>query len=674
MKPSRFLSNENAAPMIEQLGGTETNSRVSSTHNDHCTMDSGLSDTCTANSLVPVESKPNRIALFQSSPGCVAQLTNTSFAKVPTLVSEAQALNFFRHDHTPISFKGGHSHGDNFWYARAIPFDIDNSHSDNPEDWITPEAMRGQLEELDINYCMVASRNHMLSKDGKAPRPKFHVYLPLSELLHDSDKFVRYCLWCIRTFGSDDKVKSKAQKMFGFGNNPHAFVGFWSDGYFIDEIISDDDLAAVDVAEEPRSNAPPVIIPSANMPEIERRAIAYIGKMPPAIQGCNGSADALKVCNKLYEFGLDRETARNVFTTHYNPRCKPPWSEREIDHKLDTAYSKPLKPPGSMSARASGNTQNVDRKEDWKKIFSKAMTATDIANTEFPELRWVVDDLIPEGLTILAGQSKIGKSWFLLQMALCVASGSPFLGTFNANPASVLYIALEDNARRIQNRMEKLGMQTSEKLIFLYEWQDNSDALDYYLEAYPTVKVVIIDTWGRYVTGACKDGNDYNEVTSLAGRLHTIAKNHNAAIIVCTPTRKGASAGDWFDDIIGSMALPSVADTILKLSRERNNIYGVLNISGRDVFERDVALEHSDNWVWSIAAHTDLTDQQRKIVSYLRRNPTWQSQRVIQQNVAGYSKEGGADKLDRDLLVLLKMGIVVRQGYNWAIKDGKSDG
>ena len=86
----------------------------------------------------------------------------------------------------------------------------------------------------------------------------------------------------------------------------------------------------------------------ADMAEAGRRAIAYINAMPESIQGCNGSADALRVCNKLHDFGLDRDTAKRVFVDHFNPRCKPEWSDKEIDHKLNTAYNKPLKPAGCM--------------------------------------------------------------------------------------------------------------------------------------------------------------------------------------------------------------------------------------------------------------------------------------------------------------------------------------
>ena len=85
-----------------------------------------------------------------------------------------------------------------------------------------------------------------------------------------------------------------------------------------------------------------------DMKEAVRQAIACINTMPEAVDGENGSAAAMRVANKLYEFGLDRETAKQVFLEHYNPRCLPEWSEKEVEHKLDTAYNKPLKMAGYM--------------------------------------------------------------------------------------------------------------------------------------------------------------------------------------------------------------------------------------------------------------------------------------------------------------------------------------
>jgi len=115
------------------------------------------------------------LKLFASQPRCIAQKTNTSFSTEPTAITDQNADDFFKFDHTPIRFTNGHSLGANFEFATAIPFDMDNSHSDNPNEWTHPEKMDTWLQERGLNYWIAASRNNWLPKDGKEPRPKFHV-------------------------------------------------------------------------------------------------------------------------------------------------------------------------------------------------------------------------------------------------------------------------------------------------------------------------------------------------------------------------------------------------------------------------------------------------------------------------------------------------------------------
>ena len=181
--------------------------------------------------------------LFISFPNCIGNAKNKSFATEPTAISTMEIANdSFRYDHSPIKFKDGQRHGDNYELAWAAVFDIDNSHSDNPNDWVTREQVSARLKTMELNHWIIASRNHMLEKDGKAARPKFHVYLPFSVPLYDKAKFIAFCEWCIRTFDSDPKVKSPAQVIFGFGDNPNAFGGMWSKGRCVDQILTEDDL------------------------------------------------------------------------------------------------------------------------------------------------------------------------------------------------------------------------------------------------------------------------------------------------------------------------------------------------------------------------------------------------------------------------------------------------
>ena len=75
---------------------------------------------------------------------------------------------------------------------------------------------------------------------------------------------------------------------------------------------------------------------------------------------------------------------------------------------------------------------------------------------ELPPVRWTIPEILPEGLTLLAGKPKLGKSWLALSVALSIAAGGVALGTQPVAKGDVLYLALEDNARRLQSRARRL--------------------------------------------------------------------------------------------------------------------------------------------------------------------------------------------------------------------------
>lgn len=91
-------------------------------------------------------------------------------------------------------------------------------------------------------------------------------------------------------------------------------------------------------------------------------------------------------------------------------------------------------------------------KEQQKVKEINAISAKELQDTNIPELNSIVDNMLYEGLAILAGAPKCGKSWFSLQLGLDVSQGKEFLG-FQTTKSDVLYIALEDSYRRLQNRL-----------------------------------------------------------------------------------------------------------------------------------------------------------------------------------------------------------------------------
>src|SRR5215210_415680 len=94
-----------------------------------------------------------------------------------------------------------------------------------------------------------------------------------------------------------------------------------------------------------------------------------------------------------------------------------------------------------------------------RKKRAKAPTissAADLRRKEFDPIRYVVPGFIAEGCTLLAGRPKLGKSWLMLDVGLAVAAGRICLGDTRCEQGDVLYLALEDNERRLQRRIDRV--------------------------------------------------------------------------------------------------------------------------------------------------------------------------------------------------------------------------
>ena len=120
---------------------------------------------------------------------------------------------------------------------------------------------------------------------------------------------------------------------------------------------------------------------------------------------------------------------------------------------------------------------------------------------------FVVDGLIPTGLTLFCGSQKIGKSWLMLKLCLCVSQGLP-LWDMPTLEGDVLYLCLEDIFCRIQDRLFKLTDEASGRLRFAVASCKLPDGLivqlEDYLKEYPDSRLIVIDTLQKVRT-ASKD-------------------------------------------------------------------------------------------------------------------------------------------------------------------------
>ena len=107
---------------------------------------------------------------------CTGNAKNTLYPHQKVITSEADLRKAVTADHVCALYANNARSDANFQLSDVVPMDCDNDHSDNPDEWITPEKLEGMLS--DVAYAITYSRHHMLDKGSVSARPRFHVFFP----------------------------------------------------------------------------------------------------------------------------------------------------------------------------------------------------------------------------------------------------------------------------------------------------------------------------------------------------------------------------------------------------------------------------------------------------------------------------------------------------------------
>ena len=246
----------------------------------------------------------------------------------------------------------------------------------------------------------------------------------------------------------------------------------------------------------------------------------------------------------------------------------------------------------------------------------ETINAEDLQNRTYEPTPFLVDELIPEGLHILAGAPKIGKSWLALWLCLCVSQGQP-LWNFAVTQGEVLYLSLEDSYRRIQSRLFDLTEDAPPTLHFAILADTLKRGLEQQIEQFlaehPTTKLVVIDTLQR-VRSAGGDSNLYANDYQDVGLLKQLADRHHIAILLIHHLRK-LHDDDPMNMISGSTGLSGAADSAFVLQKNARSANAAsLHCTGRDIPDRTLKLElGEDDHVWKLLADSKTCSSASKI-------------------------------------------------------------
>jgi len=216
------------------------------------------------------------------------------------------------------------------------------------------------------------------------------------------------------------------------------------------------------------------------------------------------------------------------------------------------------------------------------------ISAQDLQKADIPPIRFIVAEILPQGLVLLTAPSKYGKSWFALDLCLSVAAGKSFLG-FRTEQCGVLYIALEDSQRRLKARMHAILRDTPAPAGF--DYTTTAPTLDTGLESllreyitnHPNTGLIVVDVLQK-VRSDTPTSNAYAADYADMTKFKRIADEFNIAVVILHHNRKMLDANDPFNMISGTMGLMGASDTAFVLHREkRKDEETTLSITGRDV-------------------------------------------------------------------------------------------
>lgn len=252
------------------------------------------------------------------------------------------------------------------------------------------------------------------------------------------------------------------------------------------------------------------------------------------------------------------------------------------------------------------NAENINRFEkmqrDLRKMldpsYLKTMSMTELYDTVFHSKPPLIDCLLYPGIYLFVGAPKLGKSFMMAQLAYHISTGTP-LWNYTVRKGTVLYLALEDDYRRLQERLYRMfGTDGAENLFFSVSAGQLGNGLNEqlirFMQEHPDTKLIIIDTLQK-VREVGGDNYSYANDYEIITRLKKFADRYGITLLLVHHTRK-QKADDTFDMISGTNGLLGAADGAFLLQKEkRTGNTATLEVSGRDQQDQRLHLKRNEN-------------------------------------------------------------------------------
>ncbi len=236
----------------------------------------------------------------------------------------------------------------------------------------------------------------------------------------------------------------------------------------------------------------------------------------------------------------------------------------------------------------------------------QTISMADLFDTVYQPRQCVVENFLYAGTYLFVGAPKVGKSFFMAQLGYAVSCGTPLWG-YKTTQGDVLYLALEDNYARLQQRLSAMyDTQTTPHFHLAVLAQTLREGLEqqltWFVKQHPNTRLIIIDTLKKIRDKEAEQysySNDYDVVDALK----SFAEKHNLCLLIVHHTRK-QTAEDAFETISGSNGLMGAADgAFIMQKQKRVEGKATLDITGRDQQDQKLHLQFDNTkFVWNLSS------------------------------------------------------------------------
>ena len=357
---------------------------------------------------------------------------NAFFPHKRIIQSEQDLLEATKFDHVCAEYRNNHRANNDFIRSDCLPLDLDNSHTEDPSGWKSLESIQEAFPG--VAFYAVPSRNHMKPKDGKVPRPKYHLYFPITEMT-DAGRYKQLKHWIYSRFPYfDDKALDSARHIYGV-EDPQVYR--YPGSLTVDAFMPWSDTP---IPEGKKREAL-----HAEGEELENQLF----QLPEIIPTGERNDTLFRYGCQLRAAGRNREEISVLLNYQNEQHCDNPIEQEE----LDTIINQVCRYEMGRTATQDLIEAAAGFKEAAAATVNNALPVTCLADLTERSPEWLIEGYVPKKeITVMAGDGGVGKTFVWCAIAAAISSGSkPFLlnnivpDGVEREPQKVMYFSSEDS-------------------------------------------------------------------------------------------------------------------------------------------------------------------------------------------------------------------------------------